>query len=94
MHLPRRINPRTRVPKGSISIATCLTSIYPFESPGGWHSIGTTPINLFNADETSPALFAAGDQIKFEPVSASEFNAISGQISAGEYRLKPEILAT
>ncbi len=88
LHLPRHTNPRTRVPKGSISIATSLSSIYPFESPGGWHLIGTTPVKLFDLTKTPPALFAPGDQIKFEPVSGSEFIAISNQVSAREYALK------
>jgi len=94
LHLPRRTNPRTRVPKGSISIATSLTSIYPFESPGGWHLIGTTPVELFNHTKTPPALFAPGDQIKFEPVSGAEFIAISNQVSAGEYTLEPEEISS
>ena len=48
--LPRRADPRVRVPAGSVSIATNLTAIYPYESPGGWHLIGTTPIRLFDLD--------------------------------------------
>ena len=53
--LPRRADPRVRVPAGSISIATTLTAIYPYESPGGWHLIGATPIRLFD-----PSAFAPG----------------------------------
>ncbi len=94
LHLPRRTNPRTRVPKGSISIATSLTSIYPFESPGGWHLIGTTPVELFDYNKTPPALFTPGDQLKFEAVSRSEFLDISKKISAGKYNLEPVELAT
>ncbi|HEV2008189.1 MAG TPA: 5-oxoprolinase subunit PxpB, partial [Burkholderiales bacterium] len=40
--LPRRADPRIRVPAGSIAIATHMTAIYPLESPGGWHLIGST----------------------------------------------------
>jgi len=90
LHLPRRTNPRTRVPKGSISIATSLTSIYPFESPGGWHLIGTTPVELFDLNKIPPARFTPGDQINFVPVSGAEFIAISNQVSAGEYALEPD----
>ncbi len=89
LHLPRRTNPRTRVPKGSISIATSLTSIYPFESPGGWHLIGTTPVELFDLNNTPPALLCPGDQIRFEAISRSEFIDISKQVSAGKYSLEP-----
>jgi len=94
LHLPRRTNPRTRVPKGSISIATSLTTIYPFESPGGWHLIGTTPVELFDVNNTPPALFTPGDQLKFVAVSKLEFIAISNQISAGKYNLEPEEIAS
>lgn len=37
--LPRRAEPRVRVPRSSVAIAMDWTTIYPFESPGGWHLI-------------------------------------------------------
>jgi inhibitor of KinA len=45
--LPRRREPRAKVPPGSVGIAAGMTGIYPIESPGGWHLIGATPIQLF-----------------------------------------------
>ena len=42
--LPRRENPRLRVPPGSIAIAMAMTTIYPLESPGGWNLLGRTPV--------------------------------------------------
>ena len=74
--LPRRADPRVRVPAGSISIATSLTAIYPYESPGGWHLIGATPIRFFDAARTPPALLAPGDAVRFEPVDPAAFAAI------------------
>ena len=62
--LPRRADPRIRVPAGSIAIATNLTAIYPFESPGGWHLIGATPIRLFDPARAQPALLAPGDAVQ------------------------------
>lgn len=93
LHLPRLTNPRLSVPKGSISIATSLTSIYPFKSPGGWHLIGTTPIDLFDVTKTNPAIFTPGDQIKFDPISKSDFAEISHLISKQDYCLKPETIS-
>ena len=52
--LPRRIDPRVKVPAGSIAIAAGQTAIYPVESPGGWHLIGTTPLRLFDLSKTEP----------------------------------------
>jgi inhibitor of KinA len=74
--LPRRADPRLRVPAGSVSIATSLTAIYPCESPGGWHLIGTTPIRLFDVERPRPALFAPGDAIAFEAIDPASFAAI------------------
>ncbi|MGH7113692.1 MAG: 5-oxoprolinase subunit PxpB [Stellaceae bacterium] len=76
LRLPRRADPRLRVPAGSVSIATSLSTIYPYESPGGWHLIGATPIRLFDAARTPPALLAPGDAVRFEPIDADTFAAL------------------
>lgn len=68
--LPRRGEPRPRVPAGSVAIAGDQTAVYPFETPGGWHLIGRTPIVPFDTDRDPPSLFAAGDEVRFEPVPA------------------------
>jgi inhibitor of KinA len=81
--LPRRADPRLRVPAGSIAIATSLSAIYPSESPGGWHLIGTTPIRLFDVAWPRPALLAAGDAIEFVPIDAGRFAAIRRLVAAG-----------
>jgi KipI family sensor histidine kinase inhibitor len=74
--LSRRAEPRLRVPAGSISIATSLTAIYPYESPGGWHLIGVTPIRLFDAERSRPALLAPGDAVRFQPINRESFVSI------------------
>jgi KipI family sensor histidine kinase inhibitor len=88
--LPRRVDPRVRVPPGAVAIATTLTAIYPLESPGGWHLIGTTPIRLFDAAWEPPALFAPGDAVQFEPVTRVAFDALLAAAQSGTYRLEPE----
>jgi len=62
---PRRDTPRVRVPAGSVGIAGRQTGIYPRESPGGWQIIGRTPLTLFDAGATPPALCAPGDEVRF-----------------------------
>lgn len=91
--LPRRADPRIRVPAGSVAIASSMTAIYPLESPGGWHLIGTTPIRLFDAALTRPALFSPGDKVRFEPVGASEFEAIRQASASGSYQISSESVA-
>ncbi len=68
--LPRRGEPRPRVPAGSVAIAGDQTAIYPFETPGGWHLIGRTAIMPFDGGRDPPSLFAAGDLVCFEPAAS------------------------
>jgi inhibitor of KinA len=90
--LPRRVDPRVRVPPGAVAIAMGMTAIYPIESPGGWHLIGTTPIRLFDALASPPSLFAPGDAVQFEPVGRDAFTAMQAAIQRGEYRIREERL--
>ena len=76
LSLPRRADPRVRVPPGSIAIATSLSAIYPYESPGGWHLIGTTPLRLFDLDHPKPALLAPGDAVLFQAVDRTHYDRI------------------
>ena len=91
--LPRRADPRIRVPPGSIAIASTMTAIYPIESPGGWHLIGTTPIRLFDASLDRPALFAPGDKVRFEPISVARFDEVKQASAAGTYAITYESIA-
>lgn len=84
LRLPRRTEPRVRVPAGSVAIATSLTAIYPWESPGGWHLIGRCPVPLFDATRSRPALLQAGDRVRFEAVSGTAFTRIGRALAAGE----------
>jgi inhibitor of KinA len=77
LELPRRADPRTRVPAGSIAIASKMTGIYPAASPGGWHLIGMTSIQLFNPSLPLPSLLSPGDEVRFEPVALSEHQRLS-----------------
>jgi KipI family sensor histidine kinase inhibitor len=88
--LPRLETPRTRVPQGSIAIATSMTAVYTLESPGGWHILGRTPISFFDINARSPALLSPGDKVVFEPVSRAAFENISVRVKAGQYALTPE----
>lgn len=71
--LARRDSPRLRVPAGSVAIAGRQTGIYPVDSPGGWHVLGTTPLCIADL-ESGYFPIRAGDRIRFRPISASEFD--------------------
>lgn len=63
---PRRAQPRTRVPAGSVAIAGRFTGIYPTASPGGWNLLGTAVgLTPFDPAREPPALFAPGDVVRF-----------------------------
>ncbi len=68
LHLPRRAQPRTRVPAGSVAIAGAQSGVYPFDSPGGWHIIGRTAQRMFDPDREPAALLQPGDRVRFVPV--------------------------
>ena len=75
LRLPRRTTPRTNVPAGAVAIAEQQTAIYPTESPGGWHIIGQTPIELYRAkDESFLPKITVGDQVKFTEICLNQFN--------------------
>jgi KipI family sensor histidine kinase inhibitor len=67
--LPRRATPRTRVPAGAVAIAGAQTAVYPLATPGGWHLIGSTSLLMFDPAREPAALLAAGDRVRFEPLS-------------------------
>ena len=67
LHVPRRASPRAKIPAGSVAIAEEWTGVYPAESPGGWHLIGTTEQTLFDPERDPPALLGPGDRVRFVP---------------------------
>ena len=67
LHTPRRAEPRTSVPAGSVGIGGAQTGIYPLATPGGWQLIGHTSMPLFNPQALPPTLLAPGDRVRFVP---------------------------
>ena len=77
LDLPRRATPRTAVPANSFAIAGGQAAIYPWQSPGGWHLLGRTPLRLFDpANAQRPARFAPGDVLRIEAIAADEFEEL------------------
>jgi inhibitor of KinA len=72
------------VTAGSVGIAGRQTGVYPFNSPGGWHIIGRTPLKLFAPSGSSNpsisqnkddcySLLRVGDEVQFIPITKDEF---------------------
>jgi KipI family sensor histidine kinase inhibitor len=78
LETPRRADPRTRVPAGSVAIGGAQTGIYPRELPGGWQLIGRTPLVLFDPAREPPCLLAPGDRVCFRAIGGDEFAKRAG----------------
>lgn len=80
--VPRRSNPRTSVPAGSVAIGGPQTGIYPQALPGGWQLIGRTPVRLFDLAAASPSLLQPGDHVRFRAIDECEYERIASKASA------------
>jgi KipI family sensor histidine kinase inhibitor len=85
LYLPRRAQPRVRVPRSSVAIAMDMTTIYPFESPGGWHLIGRTPLRMFDKRREQPVFLAPGDRLSFRRIDRRSFDGIARDVEAGTF---------
>ncbi|MFF2629996.1 allophanate hydrolase subunit 1 [Kitasatospora griseola] len=65
LRLPRRTEPRTRVPAGTVAVADEYTGIYPSPSPGGWHLLGTTALTLWDPAADPPTRLRPGTAVRF-----------------------------
>jgi KipI family sensor histidine kinase inhibitor len=68
LRVPRRSDPRTSVPPGSVALAGEFSAIYPRQSPGGWQLIGHTEAVLWDIERPSPALLTQGIWVQFRAV--------------------------
>lgn len=68
LHVPRRAEPRTRVPAGSVGLAGEFSGVYPRETPGGWQLIGRTEAVLWDVDRPTPALLTPGSWVQFRAI--------------------------
>ena len=82
---PRLQTPRTKIPAGAVGIGGKQTGIYPLASPGGWQIIGRTPLKPYDPDREEPILYAAGEYLRFVPITPDEYTAIEAQLAAGTY---------
>lgn len=70
LNVPRRSEPRTKVPTGSVGLAGQFSGVYPRQSPGGWQLIGRTDTPLWDVDRDPPALLMPGVWVQFREVSS------------------------
>lgn len=68
LRVPRRPDPRTSVPAGSVALAGEFSAVYPRQSPGGWQLIGRTDATLWDLERPDPALLTPGMWVQFRAV--------------------------
>ncbi|MCA0044209.1 5-oxoprolinase subunit PxpB [Celeribacter litoreus] len=90
LHTPRLPKPRHLIPAGAVGIGGQQGSINSVAGPSGWRYVGWTPWRTFDPASANPVLFAAGDRLRFVPVSAERGNEIAAAIGAGELSPQPE----
>ena len=83
LYLPRRTQPRVRVPRSSVAIAMDMTTIYPFVSPGGWHILGRTPLRMFDQRKPQPVFLAPGDEVTFQRIDRKTFDRLEAESERG-----------
>jgi allophanate hydrolase subunit 1 len=90
--IPKYDPPRLWTVTGAIGVGGGFTSIYPMNTPGGYHLIGRTPVPIYSLDtRLSPfraraTLFEPGDRVKFHAIDVKAFEEIEAACSAGAYR--------
>lgn len=62
---PRRKVPVLQVPGGAVSIGGFQTGVSASAGPSGWHTIGSTTMQFFDARREPPVLLQPGDSIRF-----------------------------
>ena len=65
LRVPRRSEPRTSVPAGSVGLAGEFSAVYPRRSPGGWQLIGHTDAVLWDVERPTPASLTQGMWVQF-----------------------------
>ena len=83
LSMPRRSEPRAKIPASSISIGGQQTAIGSLEGPSGWHVIGQTPARPFHLGRTPEFLFEPGDRIRFRPISSREWSRLDQEATRG-----------
>jgi KipI family sensor histidine kinase inhibitor len=66
--VPRRADPRVRVPEGSVAVSGHQSVVYPAQMPGGWRLIGRTPAFLIDLARDPVTDYVPGDRLRFVAV--------------------------
>ena len=88
--IPRQTDVTPQVPQGAVVVA--VRQVIPFANaaPTGWRQIGRTAFRCYDPSMNPPLPLKAGDEVRFQPVSASELARLEGDARGGA---EAEVLA-
>ena len=89
LQVPRRSEPRTSVPPGSVGLAGGYSAVYPRSSPGGWQLIGHTDLAVWDIEREPPALIPPGSVIRFVDAGAADDGGDDRGAGAGATGVTP-----
>ena len=93
--LPRLHAPRTNTPAGTVGIGGNQTGWYALSSPGGWNSLGETPLEMLNPKAgisgENPSPVQVGDRIRFRAVDEEEFDALKKASAEGDMMVDTQL---
>ena len=82
-NLPRQTELSPSVPAGALVVAVRQLVLFSNVTPTGWRHIGQTAFRNFRPDHDPPFALRPGDEMRFEPVSASDFARLSEEDMGG-----------
>lgn len=82
--ISRRATPRPPHPPDAVMIGGGMAAIASVPMPTGWWVIGRSAERMHVPGRTPDFLLATGDDIRFDPVDATTFAALSARVAAGE----------
>jgi KipI family sensor histidine kinase inhibitor len=87
LHIPRRLDPRGKLPAGAVVIGGMQAAIASAPVPSGWYILGRTPLRLFDLSRADPFLFRPGDRIRFRRIDIAEYQRLAELSSAHLHEL-------
>jgi len=75
--IPRQTALTPTAPAGAVVVALRQVIIFPTPTPTGWRQVGRTGFRAFRPGAATPFALAAGDEVRFRAVGATELDALT-----------------
>jgi len=76
LKIERKATPAKKVEAGTIALGNNYLGVYSLETPGGWHVIGKTPIQLLRENQIPPLEISPNDKVNLELIDESEYTQL------------------